>query len=281
MTDRWVCARCFTSAEESATACPNCGLPRGTAPESAAADNTPAPEELTSVQPPSPASEVAPARPPATPALGAEERWVCLRCFSSNDGWRTACANCGEARNAGAAGEAGDTRTAGAPAAPAGGTGRQVPWRLVIYGVIALVVIGGSAIFAARRGDSGEITGAGDLNVFDLQVGDCFDVASDSSEIDTVRAVPCSEPHVYEMFWSGDYPSDVQPSETEYLSWLEAKCLPEFATYVGLEYADSAFYMGSLSPTAESWGDGDRSFSCYLHNDSETPISGSARGAAR
>jgi hypothetical protein len=39
-TGRWVCLRCFTSADASATQCPNCGLPRGqsTAPPGVASD---------------------------------------------------------------------------------------------------------------------------------------------------------------------------------------------------------------------------------------------------
>lgn len=35
MTERWVCNRCFTSADPSAAACPNCGLARGAARPSA------------------------------------------------------------------------------------------------------------------------------------------------------------------------------------------------------------------------------------------------------
>ncbi len=38
MTERWICARCFTSADASATVCPNCGLERGAEAESAAGE---------------------------------------------------------------------------------------------------------------------------------------------------------------------------------------------------------------------------------------------------
>ncbi|MGH2392622.1 MAG: hypothetical protein ACRDGH_03865, partial [Candidatus Limnocylindria bacterium] len=64
MTDRWVCARCFTSAEESATACPNCGLPRGASPESAVGDAAPSTETAPS------AAEIPAPPPAATPAWG-------------------------------------------------------------------------------------------------------------------------------------------------------------------------------------------------------------------
>lgn len=43
MAERWICRRCYTSADESVTTCPNCGLARGEAAPSAFAF-TPVPE---------------------------------------------------------------------------------------------------------------------------------------------------------------------------------------------------------------------------------------------
>jgi len=280
MTDRWVCARCFTSAEDSTTLCPNCGLPRGASPDYAAGEAPPS----TDAAPPN--TDVSPAPPPAlTPAWGADERWVCRRCFSSNDGTATACANCGQLRDAGASPQAADG-WAGAPAQPAGGQGRQFPWRLVIYGVIALVFIGGSVLFAARRGDSGEIVDAGNLSVFDLQEGDCFDAGLDSSEvteISEVRALPCAEPHVYEMFSVADYPAGESPSaaDEDYTAWERENCLGRFEAYVGLDYDSSMYYISALVPTDSSWAQGDRTLMCFLHNDGESAVTGTARAAAQ
>jgi ribosomal protein L40E len=309
VSERWICNRCYTSAEASATACPNCGLERGLpatpeAPEppqpadpvagTAADPSTSADSEPVSGPPPEPASEppnpvpnptvepVPSAVPGAAPvaAGSAMERWVCLRCFASNDGAASACATCGQPR-----GEAPESAATGewaaSAASPAPTQGRRFPWRWVIYGVIVLVVVGAGYFFAARRGDNGEVTDAGDLSVFDLQVGDCFDVGTDQTEVETVRAIPCDEPHTYELFWTDEYPSDVQPSEDESLAWLEDNCLPEFEEYVGLSYQESIYYMGSLSPTDDGWSSGDRGFSCYLYNASETPMSGSVEGTAQ
>lgn len=275
MSERWICNRCHTSAEASASVCPNCGLGRGLAAmpeaETSVAEPTSASAPPTSVDP-------APDPLPAVTGSGMD-RWVCLRCFASNDGAAAACGTCGQPR-----GEVPEPGTEGPWAAPAAAPppsrASRIPWRWVLYGVVALAVIGASTFFAARRGDTGEVTDAGDMSVFDLQVGDCFDVGSDDVEVESVRAIPCDEPHTYEMFWSETYASDVQPSEAEYMSWLEDSCLAEFESYVGLAYADSIFYMGSLSPTEESWSSGDRTYSCYLYNATETPMSGSARGAA-
>ena len=286
MTDRWVCARCFTSAGESAIACPNCGLPRGASPEYAAGEAPPSTEAPASAEA-AQSAPVSPAPAPApTPTWGTtQERWVCRRCFSSNDGTVTACANCGQMRDAGASPEAADG-WAGAPAQPAGGQGRQFPWRLVISGVIALVFIGGSVLFAARRGDSGEIVDAGDLSVFDLQEGDCFDAGLSSSQvtqISEVRAIPCVEPHVYEMFSVADYPAGESPSaaDEDYTAWERENCLGRFEAYVGLDYDSSTYYISALVPTDSSWAQGDHTLMCFLHNDGESAVTGSARGAAQ
>lgn len=289
MTNRWVCARCFTSAEESATVCPNCGLPRGAAPESAGQSGASAEENAPETPPtsPPPAVPMAPSaaeQAPGTPSGGGDERWVCRRCFSSNDGWRTTCTNCGQERNA-ASPEAAQGGTGWAPAQPAS-RGMQIPWRLVIYGVIALVVFGGSVLFAARRDDSGSITGAGNLSVFDLQVGDCFDAAFDPNEyteISEVRAIPCAEPHVYEMYSVAEYPQGEAPSgpDEDYTPWEQENCLGMFQSYVGIDYDSSVYYISALVPTDESWSQGDTTLMCFLHNNEETAVTGSARGAAR
>jgi len=301
MTNRWVCARCFTSAEESATVCPNCGLARGMAPESANQGPSSA-EETASETPATPASGWTPATPPdgaspssaptpsateqvPTPAGGAEERWVCRRCFNSNDGWRTSCTNCGQARGVDPSPDAAEGWTGGAAPQPAAG-GRQIPWRLVIYGVIALAVFGGSVLFAARRDDSGAISGAGNLSVFDLQVGDCFDAAFDPNaytEIDEVHAIPCAEAHQYEMYTVAEYPAGEAPSgpEEDYTPWETEACLGGFESYVGLDYDSSMYYISALVPTDSSWAQGDNTLMCFLHNDVESAMTGSARGAAR
>jgi hypothetical protein len=283
MTERWICARCFTSAEADATVCPNCGLERGATPEAASGDVDAPRARLDDTHPDASPAEAASAAAPMAMAAASgtrfADRWVCRQCFFSNEGMASACTNCGLSR-----GSAGPTSADGAgsaaPAQPTAGPKRAIPWRLVMYGVIAVVVLGGT-LFVARRGDTGEITDAGNMSVFDLVVGDCFDVPNATGDVDTVKGIPCGEAHTYEVFWTGEYPGDIQPAEDEALSWLQDGCMPAFEAYVGLAYADSIYYMGSLSPTEDSWATGDRAFACYLSNASETAITGSAEGTAQ
>ncbi len=232
------------------------------------------------------------------------DRWVCRQCFADNEGDATHCSRCGLARFAGVGPAGGATAAAdpalpGDPAVPGdpslpGGT--PVPqwtpppapskplWqRLVRFwwvGVIAAVVIGG-LIFNARRDDSGQITDGGTLQVNDLRVGDCFNTDA-SEDVDNVDAVPCAEPHAYELFHiftmadSGGYPTD-----TQFTSETATACRPAFAEYVGMSYDDSALYVTTLTPTEDGWNDGDHAVQCVLHERDKSKITGSQRGANR
>lgn len=296
MTERWICPRCYTSAEESATVCPHCGTPRDAGSGAAAVVPVPVPpssSEPEAVPPPAAAATVAatpetPEPGASPPAAGADsgERWVCRRCFVSNEGSAAECANCGLLR--GAEPPAADPGTwAAAQQAEAAGGGRRFPWRWVGFGVVALLVLGGSILFAARRDDSGEITGAGTLDVQDVRVGDCFDLEDEpptegTMEVTSVRAIPCDEPHVYEMYFTGDYPEGELPTAPDepYSAWEEDSCVGSFESYVGIDFDASRWYFSSLTPTDESWDAGDRLLQCFLHNLDETPVTGSAQGTA-
>ena len=82
------------------------------------------------------------------------ERWVCRRCFHSNDGTVGACANCGLARGSEVpAGEAGVVPAAPAPAT-SGGSGWSGLLRFAWIPIV-IVVVGAGILFAARRDEGG------------------------------------------------------------------------------------------------------------------------------
>ncbi len=203
----------------------------------------------------------------------------------SNEGSAAACANCGLQR--GAEPPPDDPGAYAAAQGEAPPPGRKFPWQWVIFGVIALAVVGGSIFFAARRDDGGEITDAGSLDVQDVRVGDCFDLEGDvpegGGEISSVRAIPCGEPHVYEMYFVGDYPEGEEPSgpNEDYTAWEQDACVGSFESYVGHSFDTSIYYISALTPTDESWDAGDRALQCFLHNEEETAVSGSAEGSAQ
>lgn len=146
--------------------------------------------------------------------------------------------------------------------------------------VLAVALVGGY-LFSARRGDDGSLTSAGNVGVDDLRAGDCFN-SSDEDEISDVDGVPCTVAHEWEVFalasWEGDgtFPPDSQ---------LEAIffeiCEPSFAAYVGEPWETSAIFGSMISPSEDSWSEGDREFICVLYDPDDTQLTESLRGANR
>jgi hypothetical protein len=224
-------------------------------------------------------------------------RWVCPRCFESNEAEADRCPTCGLERGAdpttaaatpgvppaepGA--EAAPSGTPTAPAAPAppwasapSPESQRPGWlQLVLrfWWVGLLVIVGGIAA-VDYLGGSRSIT--------DMGVGDCFDVAEpDVETIGDVTQRECTEPHQYEMYYVGDLPDGEYPSQADINVWLEANCLPAFDAYVGIDYQSSALFALHLTPTEDGWNDGDHSVQCALHDPNDPELTESLRNAAR
>jgi hypothetical protein len=142
------------------------------------------------------------------------------------------------------------------------------------------VAASASATPSFDPGGEGEETSA-----FDLAVGDCFSVESD--ELTLVTVVACAEPHEYEVFALFDHPAAADaeyPGDAQLLAEADALCEPLFEAYVGHDYQTSIWYITSLTPSDQTWADGDREITCLLNQQDphEEPImvSGSAEGAS-
>jgi hypothetical protein len=149
-------------------------------------------------------------------------------------------------------------------------------------GLVGAVVFGSNL---ATRDDTGEIIESGDIDVFSLQEGDCLedlDFGSEDedgvSEVTEGIGVPCSEPHVYEVF-SQLFLNGLSQKEIQETSFDE--CLKDFESYVGVPFEESVLYITTLFPTLESYATGDREVSCLLVTEDETPVTGSARGSRK
>jgi hypothetical protein len=209
------------------------------------------------------------------------ERWVCKRCYASNEATAGVCARCGLTRGA----EASQADQA-AWAAQGGGGAQSTPrdWRRWLgyawIPVVATVLIVGY-LASARRADDGSITTAGTVSIGDLQVGDCFNV-SEGEEITEVDGVPCTEAHEYEVFALATYEGDgTFPTEDEGDAIFTQLCNGPFATYVGEPYSTSEIYASMISPTEDGWADGDHEFICVLYELDNPQVTESLRGANR
>lgn len=168
------------------------------------------------------------------------------------------------------------------------GSSGAVKVLLIVAGVIgALVVLSLVSILAITflggdepdRDETGAIEEEGDLGVFSLRVGDCFDDAAGAlggAEVESVPAVPCDEPHDNEVFakptlTDGPYPGD----DEIYVEALE-RCVDEFAAYTGEDYDTSELEVFPITPTRATWEDGDVHFAvCALYNLDLSKLTGS------
>ena len=210
------------------------------------------------------------------------ERWVCKRCFADNEDTNVACHRCGLARGAEATETDQAAWAAGAGSAPV--TQAEPGWqRWVRYWWIPVLVValGVGYLFSARRGDDGSLTAAGNVGVDDLRAGDCFNTG-DAVEISDVDGVPCSEAHEYEVFAVTTHEGDgTFPSDAELDGIFTLICEQPFEEYVGEPYATSAIWGTMISPSEESFSDGDREYICVLYDPDNAALTTSLRDANR
>jgi hypothetical protein len=154
--------------------------------------------------------------------------------------------------------------------------------RIAALALVLAVVLGACSDDGPGRDDTGQITSAGDLSVFDLQVGDCV-LIDDELEAanETLPVVPCDEPHQAEVYALVDVDDlDQYPGERELSNRAEIECVAEFADYVGVDLADSVLFFTYMIPSIRSWqDDDDRTVVCMVLGVGG-PLEGSVRGAA-
>jgi hypothetical protein len=208
------------------------------------------------------------------------ERWVCKRCFADNEGTSAACAKCGLIRGAEAPSD--DlAAAAGQPAwSPPPKEAGWTRWLKFAWIPIVVVVLAVGYWFSAGRNSDGEVERGGNLSVTDLRVGDCFN-SGDETEISEVDAVPCDEAHEFQVFHVQDHETATFPTDAEFDAITEQLCFGPFETFVGTAYVDSVLYASAITPSASSFGDGDREYVCVLFDPDDAEMTASMEGANR
>ncbi|MBW3666551.1 MAG: septum formation family protein [Actinobacteria bacterium] len=150
--------------------------------------------------------------------------------------------------------------------------------------VVTLMVLVLAACGGATRSEGGAITEEGRVSALDVEVGDCFDDPDDFGAITSVEAIPCDQLHDNEVFALPQHPagpSEPYPGDDALNSYAEEACVEAFADYVGIPYEESVFPLGTISPGADTWEDGDREIICILYDPGLEKLEGSMRGAER
>ncbi|MGC5168644.1 septum formation family protein [Luteimicrobium sp. DT211] len=127
---------------------------------------------------------------------------------------------------------------------------------------------------ASRDHPQGQITAAGEADVYSLHVGDCllaergdFDsTATASTEVDSVPVTPCSDPHDAEIYAETMLPAGEFPGDDAVGDQADDYCDTQFTALTGLAYEDAtSLDYTDYVPTEDGWNmDGDRLVQCVL-----------------
>lgn len=150
--------------------------------------------------------------------------------------------------------------------------------------LLALAAAGCSSEPAASRDEAGSVRTEGAVDAFEVALGDCMDEPADAPEgtydVESVRAVPCDQPHDSEVYSVFELPEGEFPGEEELMETGDARCLEDFETFIGVPYDDSKYDVSSLFPTRESWtSEDDREYVCIVIAPEGERLTGSLKGA--
>lgn len=155
-----------------------------------------------------------------------------------------------------------------------------------VLGLTAVALLAGGCSMPSEpeRDDAGAIVEtAAEADVFSITVGDCINDPEDTEavEVQSVEAVPCTDPHDNEAYYAEDLPDGDFPGEDEVQAAAEEICLREFEAFVGLSYEESRLGAFPFTPTQESWEAGDdREVLCMVYDAAGEPLVGSVEGIA-
>jgi len=150
-------------------------------------------------------------------------------------------------------------------------------WAIYILAAIGFIVYG--AVTDVDRDGSGAIVGSGNVDAFNVQVGDCFnDVSAYNGQVESVPGVPCSEPHDNETFAVYDVSFDSYPAEGNMDQLAYDGCKARFESFVGTDYESSSLEISTMFPSVESWAQNDREVICAIYDMNANQLVGSAAG---
>lgn len=122
------------------------------------------------------------------------------------------------------------------------------------------------------RDAGGTIMVGGDLDVFELVAGDCFADSDgeggpdEEGKVSQVRAIPCDDPHPYEVFHVFSLPRQPYPGDDAVVQAADEGCYAEFEDFVGEPFEGSSVDFSYFTPLEGEWKGGrhDRMVQCFV-----------------
>ncbi len=146
-----------------------------------------------------------------------------------------------------------------------GGRGMAITG-LVLSALWVVVLLAGIAFYF--------IVGSGTVSANRVKAGDCLKEVPASGLVMTVDTASCDEPHKGEIITLMDMPDGDFPGQAA-IDEYQNKCAPELEKYAPEAAVDPDVGLFVLSPTEDSWKEGDRTVTCIAT--SETPRAGNLK----
>lgn len=157
--------------------------------------------------------------------------------------------------------------------------GDMKSWGIYIIAALAFAIYG--AVTDADRDSTGAIVDGGNVDAFNIRVGDCFDDSSSyDSEVNSLPGVPCSQPHDNETYAVFDVTVSSYPEGDAMAELANESCLERFESFVGKDYQSSTLKIMTLYPTAQSWRQDDHEIVCVVYDMNAAKLEGSVKGRA-
>jgi hypothetical protein len=113
---------------------------------------------------------------------------------------------------------------------------------------------------------AGAVACSDDESVFNAEVGECIESISDlSGNISELPETECTEDHEAEIFFLFEHEGDDDdfPGSSDLEEEAAEDCAgDEFEDYFGVPYSETAIDISMVTPSEESWGEGDRETIC-------------------
>ena len=142
---------------------------------------------------------------------------------------------------------------------------------LVLSGIwvllVILIVVVANLNGASRSSSTGKITHSGNLSVFSLAVGDCFNSPADTQDVASVTAEPCNQPHSAQIYAKFNLAgSNFSYPGTAAVTRLAASGCTARTGNIDRSKATNAMTVRFLFPDQNAWLGGRRTVACMIVN---------------